>query len=28
VWELIGEKEAFLEYVQSEAREMLDATAS
>ena len=27
VWDLVGDKEAFMEYVRSEAREMLDATA-
>ena len=27
VWNLVGEKEAFVEYVQSEAREMLNASA-
>jgi hypothetical protein len=27
VWDLVGEKEAFVEYVQAEAREMLNAPA-
>ena len=27
VWNLVGEKEAFVEYIQTEAREMLNASA-